>query len=92
MTTYVLAGSKTLAIHEAHAKKLRRPADARTQIYEWFIYVGPQTYALEGRNILKGDKVLFGAGTTAKMIDTFMMYANSRGTRLSDLEIIHDRT
>lgn len=87
-TTYVLAGSYNIAISEARDKRLRRARDQTGRVYEWFLWIGPNTYNLEGRNILKGDRVLFGYGTTVDMLERFITQAQSRGTQLSDLEII----
>jgi len=92
MTTYVLAGSHKIATDELRKHGFQEISD-RMRNGSYFtnvIWIGPQTHILEGRNILKGDKVLFGYGTTVNMIETFMAQCWSRGTQLSDLEIIHD--
>lgn len=84
MTTYVLAGSVQIARYECNQKDI------------WFNFTRsenvlclPNRMNLEGRNIVKGDKVLFCYATTVEMIDRFMAQCWSRGTQLSDLEIIH---
>lgn len=83
MTTYVLANSwerarnTVLDFNESPMNKK-------------FIYITPYSpYALEGRNIVPGDSVLFCDGTTVDQIERFVMQAASRGTQLSDLRIIH---
>ena len=91
MTTYVLAGTMRAATQEAQENiKPTRYNIFHMPIYDDAIVFTPNSkYALEGRNILPGDSVLFGYGTTADMIEQFVMQAATRGTKLSDLRIIH---
>ncbi len=86
---YILTGTFRAAQQEARDHHLYRPPTSHDRIYEWFTWVGPDHWRLEGVNILPGDAVLFGYGCTADMIDRFIDQAWSRGTKLSDLRIIH---
>lgn len=89
MTTYILAGTFHHAVYECRQHNIQPWVYNKTTGERLVAVPATHPHQLEGRNILPGDRVLFGHGTTVALLNAFIAQAHSRGTQLSDLEIIH---